>query len=288
MPKDYYKILGVESTATMKEIKSAYRKLVKIWHPDKNHGSKKATKTFMDIVDAYEVVSQPPPEQTWMEKAQCKSNAKLFGTYNGVALSHYPDDRHFQVPTYCGPSRYQSDARDEFDRLSSTEQQRLREEFAAKTLTGENLKFMWWVMTLPVTISLDVVRGIGRNLNIARKGLLNLGVKAETTPEKEKEIQYENEIIDNYYEGKSYQRMKLSDINHIEHLVQKRLKTEAEKADKNGDIMRKKTFLEFLENPEYCPLKEGGYLRHGLGKKKRNGSKRKRKRNRNGSKKKKV
>lgn len=54
--KDYYEILGVSKTASSKEIKAAYRKLVRIWHPDKNDGSKEAAQTFMDIVEAYEVL----------------------------------------------------------------------------------------------------------------------------------------------------------------------------------------------------------------------------------------
>ena len=48
--------MGVSKTASTKEIKSAYRKLVRIWHPDKNDGSKEAAERFMDIVEAYEVL----------------------------------------------------------------------------------------------------------------------------------------------------------------------------------------------------------------------------------------
>jgi curved DNA-binding protein len=54
--KDYYKILGVGKTATDDEIKSAYRKLAKQYHPDKNPGDKKAEEKFKEINEAHEVL----------------------------------------------------------------------------------------------------------------------------------------------------------------------------------------------------------------------------------------
>lgn len=55
--KDYYKILGVERTATEAEIKSAYRKLALQYHPDRNQGNKQAEEKFKEINEAYEVLS---------------------------------------------------------------------------------------------------------------------------------------------------------------------------------------------------------------------------------------
>lgn len=54
--KDYYKILGVEKTASQADIKKAYRALAKKYHPDKNKGDKTAENKFKDISEAYEVL----------------------------------------------------------------------------------------------------------------------------------------------------------------------------------------------------------------------------------------
>jgi curved DNA-binding protein len=55
--KDYYKILGVNKTATEKEIKAAFRKLAQKYHPDKNPGDKAAEEKFKDLNEAHEVLS---------------------------------------------------------------------------------------------------------------------------------------------------------------------------------------------------------------------------------------
>lgn len=54
---DFYKILGVERTATQDEIKKAFRKLAQKYHPDKNPGNKEAESRFKQISEAYDVLS---------------------------------------------------------------------------------------------------------------------------------------------------------------------------------------------------------------------------------------
>ncbi len=57
--KDYYKILGVERSASEEDIRKAYRKLAKQYHPDYNPNNKQAEERFKEINEAYEVLSDP-------------------------------------------------------------------------------------------------------------------------------------------------------------------------------------------------------------------------------------
>ncbi|BFO64345.1 DnaJ C-terminal domain-containing protein [Chryseobacterium sp. KCF3-3] len=56
---DYYKILGVDKSATQDDIKKAYRKLARKHHPDLNPGDKEAEKKFKELNEANEVLSNP-------------------------------------------------------------------------------------------------------------------------------------------------------------------------------------------------------------------------------------
>ncbi len=57
--RDYYKVLGVEKNTGTDEIKKAYRKLARKYHPDVNPGDKNAEDRFKEINEAYEVLTDP-------------------------------------------------------------------------------------------------------------------------------------------------------------------------------------------------------------------------------------
>lgn len=63
--KDYYEVLGLQKGADENEIKKAYRKLAKKYHPDTNQGNKEAEHRFKEITEAYEVLSDPEKRKAY-------------------------------------------------------------------------------------------------------------------------------------------------------------------------------------------------------------------------------
>jgi curved DNA-binding protein len=91
--KDYYKILGVEKNATKDDIKKAYRRLAKKYHPDKNPGDKASEEKFKEVTEANEVLSDTEKRKKY---DQLGSNWKQYentgaGNYRNY---HYGDQGH--------------------------------------------------------------------------------------------------------------------------------------------------------------------------------------------------
>jgi curved DNA-binding protein len=94
--KDYYKILGVSKKATPEEIKKAYRKLAKEYHPDKNPGNKVAEAKFKDITEANDVLSDPEKRKYYDELGSNWAKYQQFG-------GNPEDYMRRQRPTYTPP-----------------------------------------------------------------------------------------------------------------------------------------------------------------------------------------
>lgn len=77
--KDYYSILGVDRSASDDELKSAYRKLAKKYHPDLNKDNPQAAEKFKEINEAYEVLGDK----------QKRSNYDQFGSADGANFSDF-------------------------------------------------------------------------------------------------------------------------------------------------------------------------------------------------------
>lgn len=83
--KDYYATLGVSSTATAKEVTSAYRKLARELHPDANPGDQAAEDRFKEVSAAYEVVGDAEKRAEYDEARRMGPMAAGFGGQGGGA-----------------------------------------------------------------------------------------------------------------------------------------------------------------------------------------------------------
>ena len=75
---DYYKALGLDKTATEADVKNAYRKLARKYHPDLNPNDKEANKKFQEINEANEVLSDPEKRKKYDQYGKDWKHAEEF------------------------------------------------------------------------------------------------------------------------------------------------------------------------------------------------------------------
>ncbi|XP_050760910.1 dnaJ homolog subfamily B member 8 [Gymnogyps californianus] len=90
---DYYKVLGLQKSASQDDVKKSYHKLALKWHPDKNPSNKvEAEKKFKAVAEAYEVLSDPQKRSLYdrsVKESRSHRGRSATGGHNGSFDSPY-------------------------------------------------------------------------------------------------------------------------------------------------------------------------------------------------------
>ena len=150
--KDYYSILGVNRSASEREIKQAYRRLARKYHPDVNPGDKSAEAKFKQINEAYEVLSDKEKRQKYDQFGDQWQYADQFAQAGGQQAPGWDFGRG-GTRVYFGEGDFGSLFDDMFSDLYSRRQ--------AKPRRGQSLEY-------PVEVTLEeAYSGTTRTLSFA-------------------------------------------------------------------------------------------------------------------------
>ncbi len=151
--KDYYQILGVSRNASIEEIKKAYRKLARKYHPDVNPGNKKAEEKFKEISEAYSVLGDPKK----------RKEHDQFGAYQ----SAHSGQRAYSTGTNFGDFSFggfdfSHFGRDIFQDLFGGSSKQKQSYQAYQPIKGEDMHY-----TINITF-MDSIKGLNTKISINR------------------------------------------------------------------------------------------------------------------------
>ncbi len=164
MARDYYEILGVSRNATEEEIKKAYRRLARKYHPDVNPGDKNAEAKFKEINEAYQVLSDKEKrklyDQFGAEAFRAGFDPRAY-QYANAGWSDFSDFMGFKGKTFRGSGFDFNDIFKEIFRTDIFNQQDFGERGGSET--GEDL-----TGTIDLTLE-DVFHGAIKDIRIQRR-----------------------------------------------------------------------------------------------------------------------
>ncbi|MBC7873745.1 MAG: molecular chaperone DnaJ [Ferruginibacter sp.] len=150
--RDYYEILGVAKTASVEEIKKAYRKVAMQYHPDRNPGDKPAEEKFKEAAEAYEVLSDTDKKAQYDRYGHAGVSSHGRGGHSGGGMNM--DDIFSQFGDIFGD--------DVFGNFFGGGQRGGRNQQRSRGIRGSNLR-----VRLKLTYE-EIAKGVTKNIKVKK------------------------------------------------------------------------------------------------------------------------
>lgn len=167
--KDYYKILKISSIAALDEIKHSYRILAHKYHPDKTQENQNSSELFLEIKEAYEILSDISKRSTYDKEYQSHfSTSKPFDHFKNKGANEINDDLDLLIAEMerFSPNRYDQIVLEELKESIDRSRNSLSK---LKIVLGQQNDFYLKLSSLVVTNSIEIS---DRILNIVLQTLL--------------------------------------------------------------------------------------------------------------------